>query len=111
MTTFQRIAKMPTRVRTARHRVEAHAGALREPHHLGKSQQGDGYQGADDDLDDHLEGVEPGMDHEVQGLEGLVRFVDAVDEVEHLEGEVDDEGVEKVARDGVDAVQVDGPAP
>ena len=51
--------------------------------------------------------VEPRLHHEVEGVERLVGLVDAVDEVERLQREVDDEGVEEVARDRVDALHVD----
>ena len=34
---------------------------------------------------------EPGMDHEIEAAERFVGLVDAVDQVQHLEAEVDDE--------------------
>ena len=49
------------------------------------------------DLEDDLRAPQPRVHHEVEAAEGLVGFVGAVDEVEHLQREVDDEGVEEIA--------------
>ena len=53
---------------------------------------------------------QPRVDHEVQGSEGFVSFVDTMDQVEHLQREIDDEGVEQIFCDGVQAAHVDGAA-
>ena len=73
---------------------------------LDQRQERDREERPDDDLHDHLRGVQPRVDHEVEALERLVRFVDPVDEVEHLEAEVDDECVQEVAGDRVHAGHV-----
>jgi len=48
-----------------------------------------------------------GVNHEVQAAERLVSLVDAVDQVQHFQAEVNNEDVEKIHRDGVYAVYVD----
>ena len=45
--------------------------------------------------------------HEVEALERFVSFIDAVQQVQHFKREVDDKGVEQIARDGIDAGHVD----
>ena len=47
------------------------------------------------------------MHHEIQAAEGFVGFVDALQQVQHLQAEVDDEDVEKILRDGVEAADID----
>jgi hypothetical protein len=111
MTTFQRMAKMPTASaarRDARRSPCAPLGSCtswsRPAGQIGSS--------VPSTIWTTIWGVEPRLDHEVEALERLVGLVDAVDEVEHLEREVDDEGVEEVARDGVEAgMSIGGPAP
>jgi hypothetical protein len=45
--------------------------------------------------------------HEIEAAKGFVGLVDAVNEVEHFQAEVDDEDVEQVAGDGVHAAHID----
>ena len=75
--------------------------------HLGEKQQHQRSERADEDLKNDLREVEPGVHHEIEAAERFVRLVDAVDQVEHLQAEVDDEDVEQVHRDGVHAAHVD----
>ena len=46
------------------------------------------------------------MHHEIETAKGFIRLIDAVNEVEHFQAEVDDEGVEQVAGDGVHATHI-----
>ena len=87
---------MPIMVSKPASGVNAFAHRLRQLQHLGQRQQSDRKHGARQNLDDHLRREQPGMDHEIEAAERFVRLVDAVDEVQHLEAEVDDEGVEQV---------------
>src|ERR1039458_8704250 len=89
------------------HNVNPLARDLRQLDHLGYAQQDDGRQRAQADLDHDVGDVELGVDQEVQAAERFVGLVDAVDQVQHLQAEVDDEDVEQVHRDGVHAVYVD----
>ena len=51
--------------------------------------------------------VELRVNHEIEAAERLVGLVDAMDQVEHLQAEIDDEDVEQVLRDRVHAAHVD----
>ena len=64
--------------------------------------------GAKENLQQDLRDEELGVHHEVERTEGFVGFVDTVEQVEHLERKVDDEGVEEVLGDGVETMHVDG---
>src|ERR1017187_1758608 len=82
-----------------------HGGQLCD---LNDAEQDDWGECADQELEHDLREIELGVDHEVEAAEALVGLVDAMDEVEHFETEVDDEDVEEVHRGSVDAGHVDG---
>ena len=48
------------------------------------------------------------MDHEIEAAEAFIGLVDAVNQVEHFQAEIDDEGVEEVAGHRVNAAHIDG---
>ena len=98
---------MPIRVRRSGDDVDALAGNLRQFDDLGDDQQDQRDERAEADLEHDLGEEELGVHHEIQAAERFVGLVDAVNQVEHLQAEVDDEGVEEVHRDGVDAAHVD----
>src|ERR1051326_4741006 len=87
--------------------IDALAHGLGELQDLCQAQEADGRDRAEQDLDDHLRGPETSVHHEIEAAERFVGFVDALDEVEHLEAEIDDECVEQILRDGVEAANVD----
>src|SRR6185437_5564585 len=84
---------------------------FRQLDHLGDAQQQNRSKSAEEDLNDDLGKVQLGMDYEVKTAEGFVRLGDAVDKVQHLQPEIDNEGIEQIFRDGVDAAHVNGRAP
>ena len=108
MTTFQRMAKTPTWTRHAADDVDALADEAGELGDLDDAEQEEREKRADEDLEDDLREVELGVHHEVEAAEGFIGLVDAMDEVEHFQAEVDDEDVEEIHCDGVDAGHVDG---
>ena len=83
---------------------------LGQSHDLDHAEHGEWNDRAGDDLDDDVRGPQTVADHEVERLERLVGLVEPVDEIQHLEEEVDEEGVEEVPRDRVDTRHVDGRA-
>ena len=53
------------------------------------------------------EKIQLGVHHEVQAAERFIGLVDAVNQVQHLQAEIDDEDIEQVHRDRVHAAHVD----
>src|ERR1039458_1992450 len=80
--------------------VDAAPNHRREFCDLNDSEQDDWGHGADQELEHDLREVELGVDHEVEAAEGLVGLVDAVNQVQHLQAEIDDEDIEHVHGDG-----------
>src|SRR5271157_2761270 len=88
--------------------IEALADDFIELHHLRQEQQNQRRQRSKADLDQNMRNEELRMHHEIQAAEGFVGLVAAVNQVQHLQAEVDDEDIEQIHRDGVHAADIDG---
>ena len=108
ITTFQRMAKMPIRVsQPATMYIRLRIASVSRATCVTASIR-DRRERAQQDLDHDLRTVQLGVDHEIQAAERLVGFVDAVDQVQHFQGEIDEERVEQILRHGVQAAHVTG---
>lgn len=72
-----------------------------------KSQHDQWAECAQEYLKDDLREKELGVNHEVQAAERFVCFVDAMDQVQHFQAEIEDERIEEIHCDGVYAAHVD----
>src|SRR5208283_3936338 len=93
---------------TASSYISTFALHFRQLHYLGQRQQSDGKQRAQQDLYHDMRKIELRVHHEVEAAEGFVGLIDAMDKIEHLQAEVDDEGVEQILGDRINASHVDG---
>jgi len=52
-------------------------------------------------------GPQTSVNHEIKAAKGFISFVEALEQVEHLQAEVDDEGVEQVLRNLIEALHLE----
>src|SRR5208282_4938038 len=82
-------------------RVDAFADRAGQTHDLSQPQQQDGGHRAEENLDDDLRHPQTRVHHEVEAAEGFVRFINALQQVEHFQAEIDHEDVEQILRNRI----------
>src|SRR5579863_4373383 len=91
---------------TSSYGVYALADRIGKRHQLGKTEERDRHHGAEQNLNDDLRRPQARVHHEVEAAEGFVSLVNALQQVEHFEAEINDERIEQVLRDRVEAANI-----
>src|SRR5208283_4993433 len=89
-------------------RVNPSAHSNGKSENLRQAKQRQRCQRSQEDLNQNLRKEKPRVHHEIQAAERFIGFVDAVNEVQHLQREIDDKRIEKVFGNGVQATHING---